>query len=94
MRIMCLFKKYNDRILKILLAQHFSMPLLSVVNGRLRIESVIFQMKFHFMLQKMPATESGLPGNMKQVIGNSLTTLYNAFVISRSETTSGRKTGK
>ena len=85
MRIMYFFKESNERILKILLAQHFLMPFLSVVNGRLRIENVIFQMKFHFMLQKMPTTKSSLLENMKQVIDNSLTTFCNALVISRSE---------
>ena len=83
MRIMYLFIKSNERILKILLAQHFLRSLLSVVNGRLRIESAIFQLKFHLMHQKMPTAKTYLLENMKQVIGNSLTTFYNAFVISR-----------
>jgi hypothetical protein len=80
---MYLFIKYNERILKILLAQHFLRPFSSVVNDRLRIESAIFQLKFHFMLQKMHTKKSDLLENMKQVIGNSLTTFCNAFVISR-----------
>ena len=47
MRIMYLFIKNNERILKILLAQHFFMPFLSVVNGRLRIENFSDEISFY-----------------------------------------------
>ena len=62
MRIMYVFIKYNERILKILLAQHFLRPFLSVVNGRLRIESVIFLAEISFYVPKNADHENQFAG--------------------------------
>ena len=52
-KILTLFAKWGDRILKILLAPYFEHRCVQIVIGQLRIENTFFRMKIQFLSTKI-----------------------------------------